>query len=93
VHSVPVALGERGALLVAAVSHVLTVALLVAVGVLSHLGWQYWAGMVAVTALLAWPHADIARRGLREVGMGFMSVNGAVGLLYGAVVIVATIAK
>ena len=32
-HSVPVALGARGALIVAAVSHVATVALLVAVGV------------------------------------------------------------
>jgi hypothetical protein len=34
---------------------------------------------------------DIARRGLDRVGMSFMSVNGAVGLLYGAVVIVATV--
>jgi 4-hydroxybenzoate polyprenyltransferase len=92
-HSVPVAVGERRSLLVAAVSHVLTVALLVAVGLLSHLGWEYWAGMAAVAALLAWPHVDIARRGLRDVGMGFMSVNGVVGLLYGAVVIVATMAK
>ena len=92
-HSVPVAIGERRALVVAALSHVLTVALLVAVGVLSHLGWEYWAGMVAVAALLAWPHIDIAHRGLREVGMSFMSVNGAVGLLYGAVVIVATLAR
>ena len=92
-HSVPVAIGERRALVVAALSHVLTVALLVAVGVLSHLGWEYWAGMVAVAALLAWPHIDIAHRGLREVGMSFMSVNGAVGLLYGAVVVVATLVK
>ena len=45
--------------------------------------------MVAV--LLAWPHVDIARRGLSRVGMSFMTVNGVVGLLYGAVVIVATV--
>jgi hypothetical protein len=44
-----------------------------------------------VTALLAWPHVDIARHGLGRVGMRFMTVNGAVGLLYGAVVIVATV--
>ena len=43
------------------------------------------------TALLAWPHVDIARRGLDRVGMSFMTVNGAVGLLYGAVVVVATL--
>jgi 4-hydroxybenzoate polyprenyltransferase len=90
-HSVPVAVGPRGALLVAAASHVATVALLVAVGALCGLGPVYWIGMVAVAALLAWPHLDIARRGLEHVGMSFMTVNGAVGLLYGAVVVVATI--
>ena len=90
-HSVPVAVGARGALVVAAVSHAVAVALLAAVGVLCGLGPVYWVGLAAVTALLAWPHLDIARRGLDRVGMTFMTVNGAVGLLYGAVVVVATL--
>ncbi len=90
-HSVAVALGERGALIVAALSHAATLALLVAVGVLCELGPAYWAGLAVVAALLAWPHVDIARRGLDKVGMGFMGINGVVGLLYGAVVIVATV--
>ena len=87
----PVAVGERGALVVAALSHVATVALLVVVGLLSGLGPVYWVGLAVVAALLAWPHVDIARRGLDGVGMGFMGVNGAVGLLYGAVVVLATV--
>ena len=90
-HSVPVAVGERGALVVAAVSHVATVALLAAAGALSGLGWPYWVGLAVVAAVLAWPHFDIARRGLRAAGMGFMTANGAVGLLYGAVVIVSVL--
>jgi 4-hydroxybenzoate polyprenyltransferase len=90
-HSVPVAVGERGALVVAALSHVVTVALLAWVGELSGLGWFYWVGLAVVGAVLAWPHVDIARRGLRAVGMGFMTVNGAVGLLYGVVVIVSVL--
>lgn len=90
-HSVPVAVGERGAILVAAASHAFTLALLVAVGLTAGLGWIYWAGLIAVAALLAWPHVDIARRGLHKVGMSFMSVNGVVGLLYGGVVILAVI--
>ena len=90
-HSIPVAFGERGALVVAAVSHVFTIALLAAVGAVAGLDWVYWAGLVVVAALLAWPHVDIARRGLRQVGMGFMTVNGAVGLLYGAVVVLALV--
>jgi 4-hydroxybenzoate polyprenyltransferase len=90
-HSVPVAVGERGALVVAALSHAASVVLLAVVGVLSGLGAPYWVGLVLVTGLLTWPHADIARRGLRTVGMSFMAVNGAVGLLYGAVVVLATL--
>ena len=90
-HSVPVAVGERGALVVAAASHVATIALLAAVGLLSGLDWIYWLGLVAVAAVLAWPHFDIAHRGLRRVGMSFMTVNGVVGLLYGAVVIAAVL--
>ena len=90
-HSVPVAVGERGALVVAALSHVATVALLVAVGVLCDLSVVYWLGLALVAALLAWPHIDIARRGLDRVGMSFMGVNGVVGLLYGLVVVLATV--
>jgi 4-hydroxybenzoate polyprenyltransferase len=90
-HSLPVSIGERGAVVVAAVSHVLTVSLLFAVGAVAGLDWIYWAGLAVVAALLAWPHVDIARRGLQQVGMGFMTVNGAVGLLYGAVVVFAVV--
>jgi 4-hydroxybenzoate polyprenyltransferase len=90
-HSVPVALGAAGALRVAAWSHVGTVALLCLVGVAAGLPAVYWGGLAVVAALLAWPHVDIARRGLSRVGMSFMTVNGAVGLLYGAVVVLATL--
>ena len=90
-HSLPVSIGARGAVVVSAVSHVVTIALLAAVGALAGLDWIYWAGLVLVAALLAWPHIDIARRGLRQVGMGFMTINGAVGLLYGAVVVLAVV--
>jgi len=90
-HSVPVAVGAAGALRVAAWSHVGAVILLGLVGVVADLPAVYWAGLAVVAALLAWPHADIARRGLPRVGMSFMTVNGAVGLLYGAVVVVATL--
>lgn len=90
-HSLAVAFGPRGALRAALVSHIVAVALLVAAGALVGLGPVYYAGLVPVAGLLAWSHIDIARRGLDEVGMGFMTTNGAVGLLYGLVAIVATL--
>jgi len=90
-HSVPVSFGARRALRVAAASHLLTIVLLGSVGLVAALGWTYWVGLALVAVLLAWPHVDIARRGLPAVGMSFMTVNGAVGLLYGAVVAVAVL--
>ena len=88
IHSLPVKIGWRRSLLVAALSHLAAVGLLVAVGPLLGLGWIYVAGCLLVAALLAWSHVDIARRGLQQVGMGFMTVNGVVGLVYGVVAIV-----
>jgi 4-hydroxybenzoate polyprenyltransferase len=88
---VAVAVGAKAALRVAAVSHVAAVLLLVAVGWLCHLGFVYWVGCAVVALLLGWSHVDIARRGLRRVGMSFMTVNGVVGLLYGAAAIAAAL--
>jgi 4-hydroxybenzoate polyprenyltransferase len=93
IHSLPVKIGWRRSLLVAALSHIAAVALLLAVGPLLGLGWIYIVGCLLVAALLAWSHVDIARRGLQQVGMGFMTVNGVVGLVYGVVAIVAVLAK
>jgi 4-hydroxybenzoate polyprenyltransferase len=91
VHSMAVAIGERRSLGVAALSHIATVVLLAAVGALSGLNWIYWLGLLVVGAVLAWPHVDIARRGLDRVGMRFMAVNGIVGLFYGAIVVIAVL--
>lgn len=87
IRSIPAARGARAALMLAAASHVAAAALLFAVGTSLHLGWPYMVGCALVAALLAWSHLVIARRGLERVGMGFMTVNGVVGVLYGAVVL------
>jgi 4-hydroxybenzoate polyprenyltransferase len=89
IHSIPVSFGEAWALRIAALSHGAAVALLVAVGLILGLGSTYAAGMVIVALLLAWSHVDIHRRGLERVGMGFMTVNGVVGIVYGVVTIAA----
>ncbi len=93
IHSLPVKIGWRRSLLVAALSHLAAVALLLTVGPLLGLGWSYIAGCLLVGALLAWSHVDIARRGLARVGMRFMTVNGVVSLVYGVVAIVAVLLK
>lgn len=91
IHSIPVSVGERGALRIAALSHVAALVLLFVVGGLLHLPVAYFAGMIVVVALLAWSNIDIARRGLDRVGMGFMTTNSVVGIVYGVVAVVAAL--
>jgi 4-hydroxybenzoate polyprenyltransferase len=91
IHSIPVSVGERGALRIAALSHLAALVLLFVVGGLLHLSVAYFAGMIVVAALLAWSNIDIARRGLDRVGMGFMTTNSVVGIVYGVVAVVAAL--
>lgn len=81
-HSLPARLGERGALRMAALSHAATVPLLVACGLVAGLGAAYWLALAVVAFVLAWPHVEVARRGLAAVGMRFMTVNGVLGFVY-----------
>jgi 4-hydroxybenzoate polyprenyltransferase len=91
IHSIAVAVGESAAIQIAALSHLVALALLVAVGGALHVAWVYYAGCALVGGLLAWSDADVGRRGLERVGMRFMTVNGIVGIVYGAVAIAAAL--
>jgi 4-hydroxybenzoate polyprenyltransferase len=91
IHSIAVAVGESAAIWIAALSHLVALALLVAVGGALHVAWVYYAGCALVGGLLAWSDADVGRRGLERVGMRFMTVNGIVGIVYGAVAIAAAL--
>jgi 4-hydroxybenzoate polyprenyltransferase len=87
IRSIPVALGVPAAMTIAAASHLAAVGLLFWAGAALHLPWEYFAGCGLVAALLAASHADIAIRGLRRVGMAFMTANGLVSVVYLAVVL------
>jgi 4-hydroxybenzoate polyprenyltransferase len=82
VRSIPVALGVPSAMAIAALSHLAAVGLLFWVGAALHLSWVYFAGCALVAALLAASHVDIAVRGLRRVGMAFMTANGVVSVVF-----------
>ena len=82
VRSIPVALGVPRAMAIAAISHLGAVGLLFWAGATLLLPWPYFAGCGLVAALLAASHADIAARGLRRVGMAFMTANGVVSVVY-----------
>jgi 4-hydroxybenzoate polyprenyltransferase len=82
-HSLPVALGERGAIRAARALHVVTVAMLAAVAYGAP-GARAWiaAGVVVVAALLAWEHRLVRPGDLSRLDAAFFTMNGVISLAF-----------
>lgn len=81
-HSIPVALGERSAILSARLLHVVTVASLAAVGAGLQYGLLYWLGVLAVAALLAYEHSLVRPGDLSRLDAAFFTMNGVISLTF-----------
>lgn len=81
-HSIPAALGIRGALYVSAALHVATVAALAALPLLVSLGWPYGVGFVAISGVLAYEHWIVRPDDLSRIDKAFFDLNGYVSVLF-----------
>ncbi|MEX2170431.1 MAG: UbiA-like polyprenyltransferase [Pirellulales bacterium] len=80
-NSVPVRLGIRRSLWLAAACHAVTVALLACLPlVYPPLGWIYGAGIVGVAVLLLYEHALVRPDDLTRVNTAFFHVNAVISL-------------
>jgi 4-hydroxybenzoate polyprenyltransferase len=79
-HSWAVRFGERGVFAGARVLHALSVACLVAVGLGLPVGFWYWAGVVAVGALLVYEHRLVRPGDLRRLDAAFFTMNGVISV-------------
>ncbi|MBI3763029.1 MAG: UbiA family prenyltransferase [Chloroflexi bacterium] len=75
-HSLPAWLGIPTGLWIARLCHALTVALLIAVGLVSALGWPYWIGVATVAGLLLYEHSLVTPTDLSKLNVAFFNVNG-----------------
>jgi 4-hydroxybenzoate polyprenyltransferase len=79
--SMPVRLGVRGALRLAAACHAGTVVLLSLLPlVYNRFGWVYWTGVAAVAALLVYEHCLVRPDDLTRVNRAFFNVNAIISL-------------
>jgi 4-hydroxybenzoate polyprenyltransferase len=87
-HSLPVALGQRGAIGAARALHVLTVVMLAAVASGAP-GGRAWiaAGVAVVAALLLWEHRLVRVGDLSRLDAAFFTMNGVISLAYFACVL------
>ena len=78
-HSIPVKLGLRKALRLAAISHVIMITLLLVLLFLPLLGIFYLIGVLVVALLLAYEHSLVKWDDLSKVNIAFFNVNAWIG--------------
>jgi 4-hydroxybenzoate polyprenyltransferase len=75
-HSIPVALGVKGSLWTARLFHLAMLALLPALYLIMQLGNFFVAGIVVVTAMLAYEHWLLRNGDLNKLDTAFFNMNG-----------------
>lgn len=86
-HSVPAALGVRGALWVSVLLHVVTVAMVIVVGNLLGNGVLYWTGAAVFLGLLVYQHLIVRPGDLSRIGAMFGLTNGLASIAFATFVI------
>jgi 4-hydroxybenzoate polyprenyltransferase len=90
-HSVPARFGVHIAFAVARLSHLATLAPLLAAGFTLGAGLFYWLGVAFVGALLLREHTIVSPGDLRRLDAAFFSMNGAIALGFFAFVLIDTL--
>ena len=80
-HSFPARFGVPAAVWMSTVWHVLTVALLAAIGMQMGLGTLYWVGLAVAVALLGYEHYLVRPNDLSKLNVAFFNVNGYVAVI------------
>jgi 4-hydroxybenzoate polyprenyltransferase len=78
--SLPSRFGREGAFRLAVAFHVVAFALFVATGILTSLGWPYYAGIVLTAAALFYQHLVVNPRDLSRIQLSFFTLNGLISL-------------
>lgn len=81
-HSIPVLLGTRNALVFSIFLHCLSAAFVIAAGILGELSWFYWTGTLVYTGMLVYQHSVVKPHDLSKVNIAFMTANGIASVLF-----------
>jgi 4-hydroxybenzoate polyprenyltransferase len=81
-HSIPAKFGVTGALVISAVLHAATLAALVALAPVAHLGVPYLVGVAIVAALLVYEHSIVRPTDLSRLDAAFFTLNGYVSVVF-----------
>lgn len=86
-HSIPVLLGKKNALIMSNILHVLTFSALSIAGSLGDFSLYYWLGFSIFSVLLVYQHSLVNHNDLSKINLAFFTTNGIASLIFGAFVI------
>lgn len=81
-HSVPVWLGGRRALILSSVLHLLVSVIIVAVGLIGEFNILYWIGSIIFVILLIYQHSIVKPNDLSKVNLAFFTTNGIASVVF-----------
>lgn len=87
-HSIPAALGSKGALAFSRVLHLLSAAQFVALGfLLPELGAAYFVGTAIIAVMLAYEQSLVKSDDLSKIDAAFFNINGAISVVFFLIVL------
>lgn len=81
-HSVPARFGQKGALVISSVGHIIVAALLLIYGKVLGMGYIYMVGAILFSLLLLYQHIIVRPGKLDKVNAAFFTANGLASLLF-----------
>ena len=85
-HSIPVLMGEKNALQLSNVLHLISILILSFAGTLGEFGKLYWLGFSIFCGLLIYQHTLVKHNDLSKVNLAFSTTNGIASVIFGTFV-------
>lgn len=79
-YSIPRRFGIEKSLIMSRLFHSVTILMLIATGLIFHLGFAYWIGILLVTGLLIYEHSLIKPDDISKLDMAFFNMNGYISI-------------
>ena len=90
-HSIPVSLGKKQALILAKIFHLITFFALLYPAIEYDFKKFYWIGLSIFSALLVYQHSLVKHDDLSKINLAFFTTNGVASILFGIFVIIDSI--
>lgn len=87
-HSIPVKMGRKNALLFSTLLHVISLAFVTAAGFLGSGGIAFIIGWIIFAGMLFYQHSIVKPNDLRRVNLAFMTANGIASVVFATFVII-----